>query len=66
MTPKEKAEVLVHDMHSKLYSDGRYDAIQCAIIAVEEIIEIMRGYDTDYACDCGYYQKVLTELKSMQ
>ena len=62
MTPKSKAEELIVKMYHCPYVQD-IEAKRCSIIAVEELIELARGYDTDYTCDCGFYQKVLTELK---
>ena len=39
MTNEEiKANELIHKMKTKLYSDGLYDAKQCALVAVDEIL----------------------------
>ena len=39
MTNEEiKAKELIHKMKTKLYSDGLYDAKQCALVAVDEIL----------------------------
>ena len=38
MKAEETAKELVEKMHKKMYSDGIYDASQCAIICCEEII----------------------------
>ena len=40
MTPKEKAIELQDKMKSCLFSDGLHDAKQCALIAVDEILEL--------------------------
>lgn len=39
MKPKEKAIWFVAQMKSHLFSDSEYDAKQCALVAVSEIIE---------------------------
>ncbi len=38
--PKEKAKELVDKMKLFLFSDGDYDAKQCALIAVDEILNL--------------------------
>jgi hypothetical protein len=38
MTPKDKSKELVGKMKLCLFSDGDYDAKQCALIAVDEIL----------------------------
>lgn len=40
MTQKEKAKELVGKMKNCLFSDGLYDAKQCATICVDEILSI--------------------------
>lgn len=42
MTPKGKAEQLVNDMQSSLYSDGWEDSKECAQIAAFEIITALK------------------------
>jgi hypothetical protein len=48
MTPKEKAEELFDRMHKEIYNKDMYNdlyrAKQCAIVAVDEIIQ---GYEFD-------------------
>jgi hypothetical protein len=48
MTPREKAEELVSSMEHWL-GEGNSIAKQCALIAVDEIIEVLRdlGYDNE-------------------
>lgn len=42
MKPKEKAQQLVNDMQSSLYSDGWEDSKECARIAVFEILMALK------------------------
>lgn len=75
MTPKEKAEELIEKMHKCMFSDGQYDATQCAIIAVEEIIELnvdwnddggMKAHHCGIESTQGFWEEVLTHLKQIQ
>lgn len=73
MNPKEKAQELYlkyyhHTEHFLLAKDSVKVAIQCAIIAVEEIIEEVRDFsDTDHHWDrMNFWMHVLNELKQMQ
>ena len=66
MTPKEKAKELVDKMHSKMYSDGIYDAKQCALICVDEIIEEIKEWNMsviDYQNRIEYWQEVKQEIE---
>jgi hypothetical protein len=66
MTPKEKAEELINKfIHSESqdgYNDVRdiYAAIRCALIAVEQILEIIFS---DY--DWEYWNQVKQELEKL-
>jgi hypothetical protein len=66
MTPKEKAEELINKFkHSESqdgYNDVRdiYAAIRCALIAVEQILEIIFS---DY--DWQYWNEVKKELEKL-
>lgn len=40
MTAKERAEFIVQEMQLNLFSDGHYDAKQCALVCVNEILSI--------------------------
>ena len=68
MTPKEKAEELVHKMYAgfvhNLYS---YKAKQCELIAVDEILDANPMYYTgfEYEYNLEYWQKVKTEIKKL-
>jgi hypothetical protein len=71
MTPKEKAEELIHKMyvvHSNSASDITLSfAKQCAIIAVDEILEVTKKYKFspfDYTEITGiHYDSYWTQVK---
>ena len=71
MTPKEKANELVSTFLDKLYTNGSLSfkrilhpkAIECAIIAVNEILNI-NSVDKDYDLS-NYWNEVLTELNNL-
>lgn len=45
MTPKEKAIDLVEDMHDAPEMGYNEHAKQCALIAVDEILDVLNGED---------------------
>jgi predicted RNase H-like HicB family nuclease len=66
-TPKEKAKELV-DKYYYLFSielentiDYR-EAKQCALIAVDEILELLINSNLDYSNTIKYFQKVKQEI----
>jgi len=74
MTPKEKADELI----DKMYYIGRYDdkedynpamawerAKQCALIAVDEIINHHSQEQGLYRIDTYYWKQVKSELQSL-
>lgn len=74
MTPKEKADKLI----DKMYYVGRYDdkedynpamawerAKQCALIAVDEIINNIINTPTDYGASWTYFQEVKQEIEKL-
>ena len=63
MNPKEKAVELRDNMKKCLYSDGMYDANKCAMIAVDEILNI-NSVDKDLFLSDYWYQ-VKQELKKL-
>jgi hypothetical protein len=67
MTPKEKAKELV-DKFTVVGLQQRNEGIQCALIAVQEIIEklveLSDGKFT-YINDVQYYQEVKNEIKKL-
>ena len=73
MTPKEKAEELVNKYWEYLRADLMYaedakeDAIQCSLIAVDEILSEFMFADSDYSNRrYKYYQEVKKELEEMK
>lgn len=73
MTPNEKAIALrdsflpiLGGIEKKdwIYFHGE-EAKQCALVVVNELIEVMKGIDTDYSFGCGYYQQVKHELEKL-
>lgn len=66
MTPKEKAKDLVSKMQSNLYSDGHYDAKQCALIAVDEMIEVLDKMDWTFLDQKeDYFREVKQEIEKL-
>lgn len=69
MIPKEKAKELVDEMKSNLFSDGEYDAKQCALVAVDEIRKAVLQYS--YAVGYGirsedvFWQEVKQEIEKL-
>lgn len=66
MTPKEKAKELVDKFYEILpYWVNEQDAKQCALIAVDEIIKLRKGYFycTNPMQDESYWQEVKTEIE---
>jgi len=72
MTPKEKAEELLEKMHKCLFSDGLYDAKQCSMVAVEEVVDQWDYIDTYLGDGRGelnpnlrWWQEVKKELEKL-
>ncbi len=76
MTPKEKAQKLFDLMFEEIYNKGMYDDVyrakQCALITVNEILELKETqeeyqiqYDNgEYSREIGYrYSKYWQEVK---
>ena len=74
MTPTEKANELIeeylslNDNFNKPIITDEQDAVKCAIIAVDEMIEILK---TDYESErlvytLYYWQSVKTELETLK
>ena len=66
MTPKEKAEELVNKMFSLSYHLHAFPAKQCALIAVDEIINYL--LDSDWALinnKAYYWQEVKQEIEKL-
>ena len=69
MTPKEKARELV-DNYAKLYYDLEYDYYddrdkQCALIAVNEILDGSLYYFDELSPYVIYWQEVKQEIESL-
>jgi hypothetical protein len=70
MTPKEKAEELVNKLLESLYDNGSLSfkrilfakAKQCALIAVDEIINIWEYSDTQ---EKWWWQQVKQEIENL-
>ena len=65
MNPKEKAQELYNKMlNSDIMNMTKYCAKQCALIAVEEIINHHSQEQGLYRIDTYYWQQVKSELQS--
>jgi hypothetical protein len=65
MTPQEKARQLIDKMTFETHS---YNAKQCVIIAVDEMIKLLvdlSGDNFTYVNDVIYYQEVKHEIKKL-
>ena len=69
MTAKEKAKELVNNMGNipdgGFGSIGLYEAKQCALVAVDEIIKNIISTPTDYGASWTYWQQVKQELEKL-
>jgi hypothetical protein len=66
MTPKEKAKELFEKMKLCLFSDGDYDAKQCALIAVEEILNAIDWHEFEVPNkEITYWQEVKNEIEKL-
>ena len=61
---EEEAKELINEMHSKLYSDGFYDAKQCAILAQERILELPI-WNTFNVEELEYQREIMRELENL-
>ncbi len=61
MTPKEKAIELIR----KFYSVGAVECKQCALIAVDEVIEAIKNqpYGLHYLNEAEYWEQVKQEIE---
>ena len=69
MTPKEKAEQLVDKMYTCYQGHiDKYTAKQCALIAVDEIIDALETYDerTEEYLNNVYPNYLSCELQNME
>jgi len=64
MTPKEKAIDLVEDMHDAPEMGYNEHAKQCALIAVDEIMNVIIG-SYDYELEKIYWQDVKNEILAL-
>jgi hypothetical protein len=65
MTPKEQAKELV-DKFTIVGLQQRNEGIQCALIAVDEILNMLVGiYDYDREVLYPYWQQVKEEIKKL-
>jgi hypothetical protein len=62
MTPQEKAKELV-DKFTVIGLQQRNEGIQCAVIAVDEILDI-NSVDKDYDL-CDYWNEVKQEIEKI-
>lgn len=60
MTPKEKAKDLIYKFSFKVAGDSAVK--QCAKIAVEEILEILRSFSSINKLDYDYWIAVKQEI----
>lgn len=65
MTPKEKAAQLVVDNQLKVRSLDYKEAVQCAIITVEEIIKALRKGVPEVGYGTGYWSEVKQVLEQL-
>lgn len=64
MTPKEKAEELVNKMDLEYGTPAK----QCALIAVDEIMEAISNvlpYGMQYLSEIDYYEEVKQEIEKL-
>jgi len=68
MEAKEKAKQLLNKMHKNLYSDGIYDAKQCALICVDELINSTQPKSSMFRYNeyCfEYWEEVKQEIEKL-
>ena len=74
MTPEEKALKLVHDMYFAYGEVSMAQAKQCALVAVDEILDNNCGSTTDYGVDAEdnelymdeyFWMEVKEEIKKL-
>jgi hypothetical protein len=64
MTPKEKAKELYTTYIDYTYGD--FNCKQCALIVVDEILNVLIGiYDYDYEVLNPYWQEVKQEIEKL-
>ena len=68
MTPKEKAKDLVEKFKTPVkpdesYSDCNVNYLACALIAVDEILNVLNEYTIEpFVFDIEYWKEVKTEI----
>ena len=69
MTPKEKAKELIDKMlNQQSFTEDLYDAKQCALIAVDEILYCLNmNHDNVYFYnpEYEYYKKIKQEIEKL-
>jgi len=65
ITPKEKAKELFYKMKLCLFSDGYYDAKQCSLIAVDEVIILQNQYNHGSINPSNYWNEVKNEIEKL-
>jgi hypothetical protein len=70
MTPKEKAIELRNKMKNNLFSDAEYDAKQCALVVVDNVLSVLFedeivSLDNGYERIVDYWENVKTELNAL-
>jgi len=73
MTPKEKAEELVNKFHNHTWNGednlGNFNAQQCALIAVDEIMSLMIKFHNrhieDNSNEIYFWEEVKNELNKL-
>lgn len=69
MTPKQKAQDLVDRFLQYTPVEYEYEyAIQCALIAVDEVIELLSfdlGHDSTAQVLCDYWKEVKKEINNL-
>jgi hypothetical protein len=67
MTPKEKAKDLIDKMlNQQSFTEDLYDAKQCALIAVDEMIKQQQIQFDEMVWSCvGYWQEVKHEIEQL-
>lgn len=66
MTPREKAAQLVVDYQLKIKSLDYKEAVACAIVTVDEIIEAIDWYEYDISKEqLEYWSEVIKEIENI-
>ena len=65
MEAKEKANELFRKMYFEITTTTKYDAIQCALIAVDELINQEDKYNNGSFYQSEYWRKVKKEIEKL-